>query len=201
MENYQPIFEAIRQHCAAQGWYGPEFLGPERRKVRDDDPRRTGFEFPPATEVQVRETERRLGLSLPPGLRACYTELANGGFGFACGLRGVIGGYGEDVGNLLEHYQAICEMREVLDLDMMTASKGGTHVFEIPFERWICTVLPLIEEGCAMTLCLDTTSGSIFRKEPSTTGYTFEYIAPTFEALLGLWLSDELYSQKVTVRP
>lgn len=200
MESYQPIFEAIRQYCAAQGWYGAEMLSPEWRNVRDDDPRRTGFEFPPATEAQVQERESRLGLRLPPMLRACYTELANGGFGPGYGLRSIIDGceYPDD---LLEHYLAICEEREVLGLDMMTASQGGTHVFEIPFEQWARTALPLIEEGCAMTLCLDAASGSIFRKEPSATGYTFEYKAPTFEALLGLWLSDELYPRKATARP
>lgn len=200
MESYQPIFEAIRQHCATVGWYGPEFMRPERRKVRDDDPRRTGFEFPPTTEAQVQEVEHQLGVSFPPVLRACYTELANGGFGPGSGLRSVTG-KSEYLDDLLKNYQGICEIREVLDLDMMTASRGGTHVFEIPFEQWIRAALPLIEEGCAMTLCLDTTSGSIFRKEPSATGYTFEYIAPTFAALLGLWLSDELYPEKVASRP
>ena len=71
MENYQPIFEAIRQHCAAQGWYGADMLSPEHRNVREDDPRRTGFAFPPATEAQVQKAESQLGLSLPPVLRAC----------------------------------------------------------------------------------------------------------------------------------
>jgi hypothetical protein len=200
MESYQPIFEAIRQHCAAQGWYGAEMLGPEWRDVREDDPRRSGFEFPPATEAQVREREHRLDVSLPPVLRACYTELTNGSFGPGYGLRRIIDEceYPDD---LLEHYVAICEIREVLDLDMMAASQGGTRAFEIPFEQWVRAALPLIEEGCAMTLCLDTTSGSIFRKEPSATGYTFEYKAPTFEALLGLWLSDELYPRKATAHP
>jgi hypothetical protein len=199
MESYQPIFEAIRQHCAAQGWYGAETLSPEWRDVRDDDPRRTGFEFPPATEAQVQDAERRLGFSLPPVLRACYTELANGGFGLAYGLRGVMGGY-DYMGNLPEYYQSLCEEREVLELDIMAASRGGTHVFEIPFDRWVRTALPLIDEGCAMKLCLDVTSSSIFRVEGSATGYAFTYKAPTFEALLGLWLSDELYPRKAVAR-
>lgn len=192
MESYQPIFEAIRQHCAAQGWYGADMLGPEYRHVRDDDPRRISFEFPPATEAQVREREYRLGVSLPPVLRACYTQLANGGFGPAYGLRSIIDEceYPDDP---LEHYLAICEVHEVLDLDMLAASSGGTHVFTIPFEQWVRAALPLIEEGCAMTLCLDTSSGSIFRVAPSAAGETFRYLAPSFEALLGLWLSDELY--------
>ena len=195
MESYQPIFEAIRQHCAAQGWYGADMLSPEHRNVREDDPRKTGFAFPPATEAQAQEREQRLGVVLPPVLRACYTELANGDFGPAYGLRSILDGckYPDD---LLEHYQAICEVGEVLDLDMMVASQGGTRVFTIPFEHWVRAALPLIEEGCAMTLCLDTTSGSIFRKAPSSTSYTFEYIAPGFEELLGLWLSDEISSPK-----
>lgn len=195
MENYQPIFEAIRQHCAAQGWYGADLFDPEHRNVRDDDPRRFGFEFPPATEAQVHEREKRLGVALPPVLRSCYTELANGGFGPGAGLRSLIDEceYPDD---LVESYLSICEVHEVLDLDMMTASQGGTHTFTIPFEQWVRAALPLIEEGCALTLCLDTTSGSIFRASPSATGETFEYIAPTFEAMIGLWLSDELGPRK-----
>lgn len=192
MESYQPIFEAIRRYCAAQGWYGADMMSPEHRNVRDDDPLRTGFEFPPATEAQVQARENRLGVLLPPVLRACYTELANGGFGPGYGLRSLIDvcEYPDD---LVESYLSICEVHEVLDMDMMTASQGGTHTFTIPFEQWVRAALPLVEEGCAMTLCLDITSGSIFRASPSATGETFRYIAPTFEALLGLWLSDELY--------
>jgi hypothetical protein len=37
------------------------------------------FDFPSATEEQVRETEAKLGISLPPLLRMLYTEVANGG--------------------------------------------------------------------------------------------------------------------------
>ena len=193
MENYQPIFEAICQHCAAQGWYGAEMMGSEHRHVRDDDPRRIGFAFPPVTEAQVQEAEHRLGVSLPPVLRACYTELANGDFGPAYGLRSIIGG-SEYLSNLLDSYPALDEECEVLDIDMMSASKGGTQVFEIPFDHccWVRAALPLIEEGCARTLCLDATSGSIFRAAPSATGETFRYIAPNFETLLEQWLSNEI---------
>lgn len=35
---------------------------------------------PPATEEQIRETEEKLGFSLPPMLRMLYLEVANGGF-------------------------------------------------------------------------------------------------------------------------
>lgn len=54
---------------------------------------RSGFEFPPATEEQVQATEEALGLPLLPLLRALYTQVANGGFGPACGITGVCGGY------------------------------------------------------------------------------------------------------------
>lgn len=193
MESYQPIFETIRRHCATQGWYGADMMGPEHRKVRDDDPRYSGFAFPPVTEAQVQEAEHRLGVCLPPVLRACYTELANGDFGPAYGLRSIAGGPGY-LSNLLDSYPAIDEECEVLDIDVMAVSKGGTQVFEIPFDRycWVRAMLPLIEEGCARTLCLDTISGSIFRVGPSATGRKFRYVAPDFETLLGQWLSDEI---------
>jgi hypothetical protein len=193
MENYQPIFEAIRQHCAAQGWYGADMMGPEHRHVRDDDPRYSGFAFPPATEAQVHEAEHRLGVSLPPVLHACYTELANGDFGPAYGLRSIIGG-SKYLSDLLDSYPALDEECDVLDIDVMAASKGGTHAFEIPSDHfcWVRGVLPLIEEGCARTLCLDTASGSIFRVGPSATARGFRYVAPGFETLLGQWLSHEI---------
>lgn len=43
---------------------------------------RTGDDYPvPATEQAVRQTELGLGFQLPPILRRCYLEIANGGFG------------------------------------------------------------------------------------------------------------------------
>jgi len=37
------------------------------------------FDYPPATEAQLRATEEQLGFPLPPMLRLLYGEVANGG--------------------------------------------------------------------------------------------------------------------------
>jgi len=53
--------------------------------------------YPPATEEQVRETEERLGFSLPTDLRRLYMDVANGGInlGPVEFFLGAIGGCGE----------------------------------------------------------------------------------------------------------
>lgn len=99
------LIERICEKCGSEGWYGPENEGPTYRIVRTDDPRRLGFMWPPASERQVRSSERKLHFSLPPLLQTLYVSLANGGFGPGYGLRGVIGGYapGETI---VDRYQA-----------------------------------------------------------------------------------------------
>ena len=92
--SYATLFERIRQKCQHQGWYGGDLLS---STARQDDPQRTGFAFPPASEEQLAATESALGFSLSPLLRAIYAEVANGGFGPGTGLRGAIGGEGSGV--------------------------------------------------------------------------------------------------------
>ena len=50
----------------------------ERLRTRSGE-RGQPFDYPPATEAQIRTTEQRLGFALPPQLRLLYLEVANGG--------------------------------------------------------------------------------------------------------------------------
>ena len=104
------LIERIREHCRQQRWFGPDGDHPstswsQHEVVRDPD---TGqwhkrdpwadrrvfeFAYPPATEEQLRTTERALGFSLPSVLRAVYVRVANGGFGPGYGLAGAHGGF------------------------------------------------------------------------------------------------------------
>jgi hypothetical protein len=63
-------------------------------RVITHDPQ-SGFEFPPASEEQLQATEEALGIPLPPMLRALYAQVANGGFGPACGITGACGEPGQ----------------------------------------------------------------------------------------------------------
>lgn len=82
----------------------------------EEDPRRTGFAFLPATEAQLQATEYKLGIALPPLYRTLLKELANGGFGPGGGLRGVDGGYGMP--------------RDPLDTTDGDETLGGVYLFK-----------------------------------------------------------------------
>src|SRR5438132_11366139 len=60
--------------------------------------------YPPATEEQLQATEEALGFALPPLLRACYLRVSNGGFGPGEGVMGVIGGFEDNRGNIVDAY-------------------------------------------------------------------------------------------------
>jgi hypothetical protein len=110
-DNYNTLIARIRTHCQqviqdagpphsgwmwkGAGWAG-EYIDKHnsfitlKKVVSGEEP---SLAFPPATEQQLKATERQLGFSLPPLLRLLYTQIANGGFGPGYGITGVIGGY------------------------------------------------------------------------------------------------------------
>jgi len=91
------LYEAIREKCARQGWYGPDVC-----VVTESDPQTSRFEFPPATKAQFCAAEKIVGFSLPQSLRELHTHVANGGFGPSYGLRGVTGGVSGEGGTIEE---------------------------------------------------------------------------------------------------
>jgi hypothetical protein len=103
VDRYTDLCVRIQEYCRQRNWYGPDggwenyrgyfdAEGKLQARVIPRDPH-TGFEFPPATEEQLRATEEALGISLPSMLRALYAQVANGGFGPAYGITGARGGY------------------------------------------------------------------------------------------------------------
>jgi hypothetical protein len=196
MQHDQLLIQTIRQHCAARGWYGVDLRGPEwDTPTAEDDPRKADFVFPPATSDQLHETEELLGFSLPPMLRSLYAEIANGGFGPAYGIRGAVNGFAEPTGTIVQHYQGHTEGRTLLDLDLEAEIAQGEGEKVVPFDQWPRTLVSICEWGCAIQICLDCTSGRLFRVEPSREGYHITREAASLEVWLEKWMRDELYSQ------
>jgi hypothetical protein len=132
---YQLLCDAIQQKCVTQQWYGPEFLDPTWTYIaEEDDPRKSGFMFSPATEDEIRETEVLLGFPLPAILREIYTKIANGDFGPAYGIRGIVGGAPESSRTLAAWYQ---ERISVLSPgchrdEFLSSRTGETRIFQNP---------------------------------------------------------------------
>jgi len=94
---------------------------------------------PPATEHQVASTEAALGVKLPPLLRSCFLEFANGGFGPGLGLMGAKGGFRDDLGHDI-------------------AAAYASYLKEDPHDttwRWPKSWIPVLHWGCAIYSCID----------------------------------------------
>jgi len=194
-EDYQPLCDAIRQHCARSQWYGPDLLGPDAT----DDPRQFGFAFPPATTEQVRETEAVLGFSLPAVLRTLYMELANGGFGPAYGLRGIQGGKPQREGTIPEFWSQAADMFTLFDLKGNEVQPGKTFFFL--YSQWPRFLIPIVDWGCGIEICIDCTGGHILRCGPwDENNYGLEYLADSLEEWLQRWMRGELYPEGIIKR-
>lgn len=75
--------EPNRRVFGYRGYFDEQ--GTLQQRAITHDPR-TGFEFFPATERQLQDTENALGFPLPPMLRSLYRHVANDGFGPAYGF-------------------------------------------------------------------------------------------------------------------
>ncbi len=62
---------------------------------------------PPANAAGIAQAEADLGFGLPPLLRECYLEIANGGFGPGRGVMGVDAGHCSDYGNIVATYKML----------------------------------------------------------------------------------------------
>jgi len=190
------LCHAIRQHCAEQHWYGSEFQGPQGRyDVAIDDPRRVGFEFEPATEDQLQETEEVLGFPLPPMLRALYSEVANGGFGPACGLRGVLAGAPKTSETLVDWYLSKAEQFTLFNLEGFEIQEDTCITFADSF--WPRLLLPICDWGCGVQIGLDSVTGHLLRVGPLEKAYNLTLMATSLEGWLYRWMSGELYGQKL----
>jgi hypothetical protein len=188
------VIERIREKCRRDGWYGPENEGPLYLRISEDDPRRSGFVWPPASERQVRTSERRLHFPLPPLLRTLYERFANGGFGPAYGLRGVIGGYAPWE-TILDRYRAKTTGGKVqlLELKALADWESNAQAFwEFPWTQWPAQLVPICNWGCGSELCLDCTrpSAQVFMVSPSPQDdhLIITRTASSLEAWLEQWL-------------
>jgi hypothetical protein len=130
---YTALFGRICERCRRLRWYGPDDeninwveecydpasdpAGRLRARLATRVPYKLGFEYPPATEVQLQATEVALGFPLPPLLRALYAQVANGGFGFGYGIRGAMEGF-DGRGTIVEQYLARSSSEEVRLIDL-----------------------------------------------------------------------------------
>lgn len=193
---FRQLCTAIHTTCAAKQWYGADARGPQwRRGIAEDDPRRERFEYTPATSEQLAATEAALGFPLPSVLRTLYGELANGGFGPAYGLRGVIGGF-VGTGTLVEQYQWSQEGMQLVDLTSYAdqwKESDGQRFLTLARNLWPARLLPLAEWGCAVEICLDCIEGQVLRVAPVQEGYRFTCLAASLEEWLQQWMRGDLY--------
>ncbi|MFY0570025.1 SMI1/KNR4 family protein [Archangium lansingense] len=129
--------------------------------------------YPVATEAELVNAERRMGLSLPQLLRRVYAEVGNGGYGPGAGLLGVTGGYPDADGRWLpERYEFLRT------------------------EGWPPALLPLWDWGCASWSCVDaaTPEGTIVTMDEFGQTKTRFTLASWLEQwVLGTYLHSELY--------
>jgi hypothetical protein len=230
MDRYSKLCAVIVKRCERQQWYGPEggweyqrcsfdAEGKLQFRVIAHDPH-TGFEFPPATEEQLRATEETLGIVLPPMLRALYAQVANGGFGPAYGITGAHGGYSfGDAGR----YQTIDRCTDTdpnvhyLDVTEHEQKHGNPSYFELRETIQPAHFLHLCYEGCVDDYYIEGNSGHIYLtgccgslpdimlsnqvlpgelRPESIIGY--QHVADSLEEWLERWLQSEGMPRAVT---
>jgi hypothetical protein len=213
-QTYGALCERIREKSQQQKWYGGDnnntarfsergerydrHYGPDETEIiidqdPDDHPRKTSFEYPPATEEQLLTTENELGFPLPPLLRALYAHLANGGFGPGYGIHGARGGFYE-AGDIADGYLFHMRRSQMIELETYKKAVRSKRPLEFPDTAWPRYLLYLCDWGFATTSCLDAKTGQVFHVYPSTRDkyYKLKLQAASLEDWLGLWLKGRL---------
>jgi SMI1 / KNR4 family (SUKH-1) len=174
-EQYSDLCKQMVTYCDRRQWFGPDdgldsdrsFLDSEGalQTIEITHDARKGFEFPPATPAQIRETETVLGFALPPLLCAIYMSVANGGFGPGQGLTGASGGYAygnDDRYNTIEGRTAPIWATVPLDLAEFEMSIGAPRRYALPLRAWPTRFLHLCYWGCGADFYLDPVSGCVY---------------------------------------
>jgi SMI1 / KNR4 family (SUKH-1) len=135
----------------------------------------------PLSEHEVREAEARLGFKLSPLLYRLYTEISNGGFGYAYGFLGLSGGMlNEDKNDAVAQYLLYCQEDP-----------------DDPNWRWPKGLLPIGHLGCAMYHCVQCNDPDEpivwFEPNPHEDGESWDSsfitFAPSLSAYIEAWLS------------
>ncbi len=153
------------------------------------------FEYPIVTDEQLLQTEQVLKFSLPPVLRALYTQLANGGFGPGYGIDGVLGGYhsdsyGESMVFRYLHSRRNSTIVDLLDYEQKLSPGRG---IEIPDDIWFDRCLAICHYGSGIYTYYDCKSGYVFeygaiREVARRRYYTLNIVAYSLEEWLERWL-------------
>lgn len=179
--------------CQQYHWYGAE-LDYRRFVNQADDLRHTHFLLPPATEQQIALAEQLPGFLLPPTLTMLYTELANGGFGPAYGLRSLDP---EDEESLINQYRGRSRLknRPLSELGSERLWAASPQRLDLHYRLWPDRLIPICNWGCGVEMAIDcaTPEGRVIRVGPAWQGLhlSFMGIAPSFEAWLQSWLNEE----------
>jgi hypothetical protein len=212
-KEHEALFEAIRARCQRASWFGPDALKPELEAlprpddpfideyasvaVASDDPNRSGFAFPPATEEQIRATETRLGFALPPLLRDLYLSLANGGFGPGTGLRGVEGGYKGAYHQYNDApgartYPPLFSYATYQVSATRAAARGERASMRVPCSERLEHLLPFCDLGDCEEAAVDS-QGRMFLLSPTESNefYNLEQLPWTLEGWLWRWIRSE----------
>jgi len=160
--------------------------------------------YPPATEDQLRATEETLGFPLPPLLRALYAEVANGGVGPGMGIMGVIGGFEDQHGTIVDAYLYKKEHHRFVDLaeceklaEVYTGYPRPYKLvsdlfFELPIGVWPEQLLEFDFHGCSICTCIDVSTGRIFLLSDGSVVF---YEANSLEEWLERWLHGEMFME------
>lgn len=200
-----PLLEAIRAKCQREQWFGADldnsrwhiispdfdsFDEQEKQVIRVvNHPRNFSFAFAPASEKQVRATEARLSLTLPPLLKALYMTIANGGFGPGTGLRGIEGGYNDPnhQGTLADLYPTEARANQVFDLPANPQER-----LVLPRGRWPRETLCLADMGCVQEACVDAfTERMYILGVTADDHHVLEPLSWTLEEWLWRWVRNE----------
>jgi hypothetical protein len=226
-EMYAALFTRIREKCQQQHWFGSDYENPFKEQEwvggvaratrrwyesrgkqyaieRDADlpplPVYTDFEFPPATEEQLRATEGVLGFPLPHLLRALYAQLANAGFGPRYGIMGALGGYADNFGTIVD--AALMRRKGYRPVDLAECEKQAYAIptKELPFTlvsnmeieppdgTWPESLLDFCHHGCGDLSSIDIRTGRIFVGGNPLLWYEATSLEEWFER----WLNGEM---------
>lgn len=175
----EALVARIRTKCEHDRWFGPHARSPETLIVKESDPLRIAFAYPPATTEQLIATEQALGFPLLPLLRTLYRVLANGGYGPGYGLRGAMGGYGTPAEPFNEYtsddtivgcYTRRKERASFINLAEY-ADQWRQHGKRLPFLRlssrlWPAGMLRICDLGCLQEICMDR-DGLLYLETPA----------------------------------
>lgn len=213
---YETLFDGIRTKCQQRHWFGTDYDDPHQydgilehdphfdvqsiRIAPPEDPRHTHFAYPPASEELMKRTEKALGFTLPPLLRALYMQVANGGFGPGLGIQGTLEGYGrpgdsiylDSDDTIVADYQWRSHGQTV-DLNDYEGKWSQYDNLALPSGVWPDRLLPLCDLGCVQHACIASDEQMyIVAASKNNEEYILVRLRVSFEEWLWGWVKDDI---------